>query len=98
LSLGSLPELKGLSKADRKDRLRMARLGIVRGWRTYLFGFIRKARPSDRLGINIRAKAENGLGRQKRWVLRRSPVGFTTLLAEHRNDPTSEGTEEDEEE
>jgi hypothetical protein len=51
----------------------------------------------DTFSILITAKAENGLTRQERWVIRRNPAGFTTLLAEHRNDPTFEGDEEDEE-
>jgi len=53
---------------------------------------------SDTFSIHITAKAENGLSRQERWVIRRNPVGFTTLLAEQRTDPIFDGTHEDEEE
>ena len=52
---------------------------------------------SDTFSILITAKAENGLKRQERWVIRRNPVGFTTLLAEQRTDPVFDGPEDDEE-
>ncbi len=48
--------------------------------------------------IHITARATEGLTRQERWIIRRNPLGFTTLLAEQRTDPTFEGSEEDEEE
>ncbi len=48
--------------------------------------------------IHITARATEGLTRQERWIIRRNPLGFTTLLAEQRTDPTFDGSEEDEEE
>jgi type II secretory pathway component PulK len=53
---------------------------------------------SDTFSIHITAKASEGLTRQERWIIRRNPAGFTTLLAEQRTDPVFEGSEEDEEE
>lgn len=52
---------------------------------------------SDTFSIHITAKAENGLKRQERWIIRRNPAGFITLLAEQRTDPIFDGTEDEEE-
>jgi type II secretory pathway component PulK len=52
---------------------------------------------SDTFSIHITARAEDGLRRQERWIIRRNPAGFTTLLAEERTDPVYEGQPEDEE-
>jgi type II secretory pathway component PulK len=51
----------------------------------------------DTFSIHLRAKATEGLSRQERWVVRRNAKGFTTILAEERNDPTFDGSEEEEE-
>ncbi len=52
---------------------------------------------SNTFSIHITAKASNCLTRQERWIIRRNPRGFTTLLAEQRTDPIFNGTREEDE-
>ena len=48
--------------------------------------------------VHLEGSSSDGLRRQERWVLRRNPGGFTTLLYEERNDPVHEDEDEEDDE
>jgi hypothetical protein len=52
---------------------------------------------SQVFSVHVFGESSDGMRRQERWVIRRNPAGFTTILAEERNDPVHDGTEDEDE-